>query len=106
MAIGRQDGAVRLIRLGRTDGGLRRTQEWTQPLHAGPVTAVAFLSTDRIVTGGADRQLCVLPTAPSDGSSHSEVIRFELTLRCHDIRVDRMRGAQEQKLLHQLATRQ
>lgn len=105
VAIGRQDGVVQLIRLARINGGIRRTQDWTHLLHAGPVTAIAFLGTDRIVTGGADRRLCVLPAALSGGSDHSEVISFELTLRCHGICVDRMRGIHEQNLLRQLANR-
>jgi hypothetical protein len=105
VAVGRQDGAIRLVRLSKTASGVSRTEEWTRHLHAGPVTAVAFLGADRIVTGGADRGLCVLPAAPSDAGDHGEVIRFELTLRCHGVRVDRMHGARERKLLLSLRER-
>jgi NACHT domain/Pentapeptide repeats (8 copies) len=99
VAVGRQDGAIRLVRLSRTASEIRRTEEWTRHLHAGPVTAAAFLGADRIVTGGVDRGLCVLSTAPTDAGDNGVVIRFELTLRCHGVRVDRMRGARERNLL-------
>jgi hypothetical protein len=106
VAVGHKDGNVRLLKLSRTATGMRRAEVWNRHLHTGPVTAVAFLSADRMVTGGVDRGLCVVSTAPSDMSDRGEVARFELTLRCRGVRVDGMRGDLERNLLQRLAARQ
>jgi ubiquitin-like protein Pup len=106
VAVGHQDGTVQLFKLSRTANELRRTEVWNRHLHVGPVTAVAFLSADRMVTGGVDRGLCVVSTAPSDTDDRGEVARFELTLRCRGVRVDGMRGDRERNLLRRLAARQ
>jgi len=106
VAIGHQDGTVRLHTLSRTATGMRQAEIWNRHLHIGPVTAAAFLGADRVVTGGVDRGLCVVHTAPPGVSDRGEVARFELTLRCRGIRVDGMRGDRERNLLRQLAMRQ
>jgi Pentapeptide repeats (8 copies) len=68
VAIGHQDGTVSLLRIGKTATQVHSDEIWTRRLHAGPVTAATFLGPSRIVTGGADRGLCVVSTAPRMGT--------------------------------------
>jgi hypothetical protein len=106
VAVGHKDGNVRLLKLSRTATGMHRAEVWNRRIHTGPVSAVAFISADRMVTGGVDRALCVVPTTPPDMDDHGKVSRFELTLRCRGVRVDGMRGNRERNLLRRLAARQ
>jgi hypothetical protein len=47
-----------------------------------------------------------MQATPTEEGDLSEPARFELTLRCHNVRVEGMRGDQERNLLRQLASRQ
>jgi ubiquitin-like protein Pup len=106
LALGRQDGTVRLIKLLRTATGMQRNEVWTRQPHTGPVTALAFVDDARLVSGGADRALCVIPAAEVLESGDGGYTRFELTLRCRNVRIDGLRGDLEQNLLRRLSSRQ
>jgi hypothetical protein len=97
VATGHEDG---LVVVHQVIGG-RAIARWKRQMHAGPVTAIAFLGEDRLVTGGVDRGLCVTHTGGD--SDDGEVARYELTLRCGGVKLEGLRGPDEQSRLRRLA---
>ncbi|WNV82874.1 pentapeptide repeat-containing protein [Umezawaea sp. Da 62-37] len=97
VATGHEDG---LATVHQVVGG-QATARWKRQMHTGPVTAIAFLGEGRLVTGGVDRGLCVTHTGGD--SDDGEVTRYELTLRCGGVKLDGVRGPDEQSRLRRLA---
>ncbi|MFY1577361.1 NACHT domain-containing protein [Verrucosispora sp. WMMD703] len=97
VATGHEDG---LVVVHQVIGG-QAVARWKRQMHAGPVTAIAFLGADRLVTGGVDRGLCVTHTGGN--SDDGEVARYELTLRCGGVKLKGVRGPDEQSRLRRLA---
>lgn len=69
IATGHRDGFLRLwILSGDADAG-ELYLRWEQRVHDGNVTTLAFLGDERVVSGGTDRAICLVPIEPRSGST-------------------------------------
>jgi hypothetical protein len=58
---------------------------WRHQLHDGPVAGILLAMEDHVVTGSADRSVCVVPlpaSSPGADLPGSAATRLHLTLRC------------------------
>lgn len=104
LALGQHDGQVRVDRFAGTalDGP---GTLWQRGLHAGTVTAIAFGEHGQLMTGGADRRVCIVRSAiDGPGPSGQCVRQLHLTLRCRGVKVDGVRTEREQQRLRQHAS--
>ncbi|WP_036412004.1 N-6 DNA methylase [Micromonospora parva] len=104
LALGQHDGQVRVESLPRTASAGPATTLWQTGLHGGTVTSVAFSDRGQLVTGGADRTVCTVPSAIEGPEQPGQVVRrLHLTLRCEGVKVDGVRTEQEQQRLRKHA---
>ncbi|WP_328534784.1 N-6 DNA methylase [Micromonospora zamorensis] len=104
LALGRHDGQVRVESLARAAPAGRATALWQTGLHSGTVTTVAFGDRGQLITGGADRTVCIVPSAIEGPEQPGQSVRqLHLTLRCEGIKVDGVRTEREQQRLREQA---
>jgi hypothetical protein len=102
---GDERGAVRAWRLEHHEGvgelgQVRQVLEHTA--HDGNVSALAFLTEERVVSGGHDRSVAVIRFDRTNGSNARVERRLQLTLRCRGMVIDGVRGPRESELLQRL----
>jgi hypothetical protein len=70
-------------------------------VHDGIVTSIAFLEHDRVVSGGSDRAINLVPTAQllTETSSEHQLSPLRLTIRCKGMRIEGLQGDRERQLL-------
>jgi DNA-binding NarL/FixJ family response regulator len=85
-----------------------RTEPWVQQklletiAHDGPITSVAFISDNSLVSGGADRTIAITQFGENLGLGGSLERRFQLTLRCRGMKIKGLKGSVERKMLEEL----
>jgi type I restriction-modification system DNA methylase subunit len=105
LALGQHDGQVRIARFTSTPVGSPGTVLWQSGLHAGTVTTIAFGDRGQLITGGADRTVCIVPSAEvGPALSGPPVRQLHLTLRCRGVKTDGVRTEREQQRLRQYAS--
>jgi hypothetical protein len=97
---GHQDGTVgvtRVLAVGQNDG---ITPLWQYRLHSGTVTTALFDDSDQIITGSADRSVCIMPVADTQaGTGEPHIQRLYLSLRCQNVQFAGVRTEREQEKL-------
>jgi Pentapeptide repeats (8 copies)/WD domain, G-beta repeat len=100
VATGHHDGTLTLTKVataGQHDGP---TRLWTHRFHSGTVTTLVFADGDQLITGSADRAVCVLPNASTQlDAAEPQIQRLHLTLRCRNVRFAGVRTEREQERL-------
>jgi hypothetical protein len=103
IAWGQVDGIMQvwLIDLRNTPSEVRKV--FSDQIHEGPVTAVTFLDESRIASGGQDRSIAIT-RVDTMGVSRPGIQerRLQLTLRCKGMKVNGLKGAEEQQKLREL----
>jgi type I restriction enzyme R subunit len=108
LAAGHYDGSVSLTQLAPADTGVVAPQ-WTHHLHDGPVTGILLDAEEQVITGGADRRVCVTRVSAirsdtlTPDAAESAVQSLHLTLRCKGVRFDGVRTEREQEKLRRYA---
>jgi serine/threonine protein kinase len=118
LVAGHQDGSVSLTPLGSADPGSGAPAH-RPGLHEGPVTDIFLDAEERVITGGSDRSVRVVPVSairsgspttgspttgsPTTGGQDSDVPPLQLTLRCRGVRFDGVQTEREREKLRRYA---
>ena len=105
LACGHEDGRVQIWQLVRSGPSWETTELLSRIVHQGYVSSIAFLSEERIVTGGQDRRIviCRIERGIVENDSHFDRV-LHLTLRCEGLQIEGVKGEKEfERLKSQIA---
>lgn len=75
-------------------------RQWKCDLHEGPVTTILLDPAEgRVITGGADRLVCISPIVTQGDGRQLPTQRLQLTVRCRNVQFEGIRPQHEQDLL-------
>jgi hypothetical protein len=105
VAIGHYDGTVSIARAAAVGSNCEITRLWQHRLHSGTVTSLIFGESDQMISGSADRTVCVIPVMDTlVTSAEPQIQRLHLTLRCRNVKFAGVRTEREQEKLRQYST--
>jgi type I restriction system adenine methylase HsdM len=105
VATGHHDGTVRITRVPNVGQNDEITELWTHRFHSSTVTTLWFSDDDRLITGGRDRTVYVLPvTSIQPDTPKYQIQQLHLTLRCRNVQFTGVRTEREQEMLRKYSS--